>query len=86
MPVNLWSTKRDTVTVTVLFMKTAVVTSPFSDIGGIFKNLGGAVGKGWIHLSLQRSGGSWVKLFVGAIFYNWTSGSDPGRMPPKPAQ
>lgn len=34
-PVNLWTTQRETVTVTVLFMKPALVTTPVNAIGGI---------------------------------------------------
>jgi hypothetical protein len=34
-PVNLWITQRETVTVAVLFMKPALVTTPLNAMGGI---------------------------------------------------
>jgi hypothetical protein len=37
-PVNLWITQRETVTVTVLFMKPALVTTPLNAMGGMVDN------------------------------------------------
>jgi len=37
LPVDLSSTKRDTVTVAVLFMNPTLVTRPVKDIGGMFR-------------------------------------------------